>query len=672
MSRLGPNPSAAGVDPSIPPEERYEIIGRIAAGGMAEIYLSRMLVANGAQRECVLKRLMPELQSDHEFVQMFYDEANIASQLSHPNIVRIFELGELDGSLFIAMELLRGVNLRDLLARLHAQGQIIPIPIAVRIACSALEALDYAHRFSDAKGRPLNVVHRDVSPQNIIVTYDGTVKLVDFGVAKAEGRLHQTRAGLIKGKFAYMSPEQVSGGQVDGRSDLFALAEVFYEMLLQRHPFYANSDMEVLRAILDKDPPHPSALDSAFPAELGEIFMRAMRKAPGDRFGSAGQMQDALERFLQNNRTPATVAMLGRFMTDLFADRVQMEQRAREAGDDDALIDALTAGRSEEAAAAHERRRRDDSVRARVVRDETQDDFPTELPSDYGPRDRVVEISREPAQVQDPAERGAPAFIAHSGYTNPGVKPKDRFSSQVRGLFEEPGPGGAPPPDVGPGPLTPADMDEGELPTMLGTLSARELRELRTTGDLVRGAYNPGVTVGPPRGGRDTGTGVSVGPADPAMIHPPRVTRGPATPHPSTPAPYGVPTPAITGPVTPRSRTVVAQEEPPKSDRLGLIFFIAGLGALVGAIIYAGWLYTSSQSAVTELELWSTPGGAAIYLDGADTGARTPHSFRNVVADRPHAIEFRLDGHAPCVRELSPSAEAKQKVSCELTPLSGQ
>ncbi|MCA9549175.1 MAG: protein kinase [Myxococcales bacterium] len=658
-----------GVDPSIPPEERYEIIGRIAAGGMAEIYLSRMLTANGARRECVLKRLMPELQSDHEFVQMFYDEANIASQLSHPNIVRIFELGELDGSLFIAMELLRGVNLRDLLARLHAQNQPIPIPIAVRIACSALEALDYAHRFADAKGRPLNVVHRDVSPQNIIVTYDGTVKLVDFGVAKAEGRLHQTRAGLIKGKFAYMSPEQVSGSQVDGRSDLFALAEVFYEILLKRHPFYANSDMEVLRAILDKDPPHPSSVDGSFPPELGELLMRAMRKAPGDRFASAGQMQDALERFLQNNRTPATVAMLGRFMTDLFADRVQMEQRARDASDDDALIDALTAGRAEEAAHHHERRRGDSSsVRARVVRDESGGDFPTDIPSDYGPRDRVVEISREPAQVLDPAERGAPAFIAHSGYTNPGVRPRDRFSSQVRGLFDEPD---GPPPDDGAGPLAPADMDEGELPTMLGTLSARELQELRTTGDLARKAYNPGVTVGPPGRGRDTGTGVSVEPADPALVHAPRVTRGPVAPYPATPAPYATPVPSQSGSgVTPRSRTVVAQDDPPKSDRLGLVFFIAGLGALVGAIIYAVWLYTSSQAAVTELELRSAPSGASIYLDGADTGARTPHSFRNVVADRPHVIEFRMEGHAPCVRELSPSQEALQKVSCDLTPLS--
>ncbi len=664
MALTGPNPAAAGVDPSIPPEERYEIVGRIASGGMAEIYLARMQTANGQYRECALKRLMPELQSDQEFVQMFYDEANIASQLTHPNVVDIFELGELDGSLFISMELLRGVNLRDLLAHLHARNETIPIPIACRIACNALDALDYAHRFTDANGRRLNVVHRDVSPQNIIVTFDGTVKLVDFGVAKAEGRLHQTRAGLIKGKFAYMSPEQVSGGAVDGRSDIFALAEVFYEMLLKQHPFYAKSDMEVLRAILDKDPPHPSAIDGNFPPELGEIFVRAMRKAPGDRFGSAGQMQEAMEQFLQKNRTPATVTMLGQFLGELYGDRIEQERRARESGDEDALIDALTAGQAEAAPAPPAP---EPSSSAHVMRDELGDDFPTELPSDYGPRDRVVEVSREPQQVQDPAEAGAPAFLAHSGYSNPGTNPRDRFSSQVRGLFDD---------EPADAPHHPVDMavdDEGEMPTMLGTLSVDEMEELRRSGQAVRNSYNPGVSVGPPQpAARTSDHGISVGPVDPALRPQPRVTaaRMPNA-QPSgypTPQPNPYPTSNPKGVVTPRSRTVVATEPPPKSDRLGLVFFVAGLGALVGAIAYAGWLYTSNKSTVTALELNTTPPGAVILLDGADTGARTPRSFRNVPSDREHEIEFRLEGHAPCTRKVAPSDNTLQKISCDLKP----
>ena len=651
--------SPVGLDASTPPDDRYRIVGRIAAGGMAEIYLARMLSPSGVEREVVLKRLMPELQADQEFVQMFYDEANLASRLRHPNIVQIFELGELDGSLFIAMELLRGANLRDLLARLHLRNQPLPIPMAVRIACSALDALDYAHRFADPSGRKLNVVHRDVSPQNIIVTYDGTVKLVDFGVAKAEGRLHQTRAGLIKGKFAYMSPEQVSGGKVDGRSDLFALAEVFYELLLRRHPFYATSDMEVLRAILDKDPPHPNALEPNFPAALGEALMKAMRKAPGDRFATAGQMQDALERFLQESRTPATTAMLGRFMSDLFADRVDLERHARESADDDALIEALTAGRAEEIAAAEQQSRQ--AKRREPQAPVVDDAHPTHIPGEH--RDRVVEIARGPAASPDPAEPGAPAFLAHSGYTNPGAL-RQRFSSQVRNLFEDPAEGGAAPAFGGEdraGPTMPQEpaSDDAELPTMLGTLSAAELAELRGVASR-RG--EPEVSVGP---GGPRVTGVVVSPADPAVRGEVRITRNPP---PDPRARTGPATPVPQAQVTPRSRTVVASGgepvEPVKGDRLGLLFFIAGLGALVGAVAYAVWLYTS-QSSITEMQLETTPPGASILLDGADTGARTPHMLR-LPSDRPHAVEFQLEGYEPCARQVPASSAGPQAVTCAL------
>ncbi len=634
--------SSVGFDAALPPEERYRILGRIASGGMAEIYLARMRQPNGSEREIVLKRLMPELQSDQEFVQMFHDEANIAARLRHPNIVQIFELGELDGSLFIAMELLRGVNLRDLLARLHARGVALPIPIALRIMCGCLEALDYAHRFTDPAGKKLNVVHRDVSPQNIIVTYDGLTKLVDFGVAKAEGRLHQTRAGLIKGKFAYMAPEQVSGGKVDGRSDIFALSEVFYEILLKRHPFFAASDMEVLRAILDKDPPHPSALDGSFPPSLGEVLMRAMKKAPGDRFSTAGQMQDALERYLQEARTPATTAAVGDFISELFEDRLSLEQVAREHGDDDGLLQALTAGRAEEVAAqAHANPRRQAAPPAAIAHEDS-------APHHQGARDRVVEIARG----ADPADgAAAPAFMAHSGYTNPGLN--RRFTSQVRQLFDDPA--DAPPPR---GFETKEDTDEGELPTMLGQLSARELAELRGEAE----GFSPGVTVGPP----SRGTGVQVSAADPSARAEPKITR---TARPTAPPPLNPPPPAV----TPRSRTVLqtGQETPPKrqTDVFGLIIFLTGLGALIGAVVYAIYLYTSSSGSATPLaalEITTTPPGASIVLDGADTGARTPYTFPNVAANVSHSIELKLEGYQACLKTLAPTANPRETITCEL------
>jgi serine/threonine protein kinase len=652
----GRNRSTFVVDTSIPPEERYQIVGRIAAGGMAEIYLARARTVGGADAEVVLKRLLPELQADHEFVQMFHDEASIASRFRHPNIVHIHELGELDGSLFIAMELLRGVNLRDLLARLHAEGLSLPAPLAARIACSALEALDYAHRFADAGGRKLNVVHRDVSPQNIIVTWDGTVKLVDFGVAKAEGRLHRTRAGLVKGKFAYMSPEQVSGGKLDGRSDLFALAEVFYELLLKRHPFYAESDMEVLRAILDKDPPHPSALNAGFPPPLAEVLMRAMRKAPGDRYATAGQMSEALERFLQDSRATASTSQVGRFVSDLFADRLDAERDAREAGDDAALVDALAAGVPDGA-----------PQRAPAPKHRAQEIAPAPRSGPRsGPRDRALETTGSEPTL---APSGTPALLTAGG-PDPSALIQPRLSSEVRELFDDPSERTSPPTSHRAERDEHEIVDDTELPTMLGMLSAHQLAELRHPGGDPEVEVTPGpapVARAPVSPGALISGGVVVSPVEPGARRELRITPSALPPAVAT---GRAPTSGAAPLVSARSETVVAAEvrgEAPGSDRVGLLFFLAGLGALVGAVAYAVWLFGSRSPAMTEVVLESTPPGARILLDGADTGRRTPHTVR-IADDRPHAVELRLDGHPPCTRQLVPSGKERETLSCTFGP----
>lgn len=723
MSGYSPKVSSTGFDTSKPASERYRILGRIATGGMAEIYLARMLTSAGIEREVVLKRLMPELQTDQEFVQMFYDEARIASQMRHPNIVQIYELGELDGSLFISMELLRGVNLRDLLARVHNRDEQVPVPIAIRIACGAAEALSYAHRFTDAGGRLLNVVHRDVSPQNIILTYDGTVKLVDFGVAKAEGRIHQTRAGLIKGKFAYMSPEQISGQKIDGRSDLFALAEVFYELLLKRHPFYAATDMEVLRSILDVDPPHPLSLDSGFPAELATILVRGLQKNPGDRFPNAAAMHDALEAFLQAQRTPATTIMLGRYVRELFSDRVETEQRAREIGDEALLTESMTAGAAEPMRAPQPRRK--SQSRIQLPADGSGPDEGLLIPAAKSEtRDRVVEIARSPSSpVEDPAERGAPAFLAHSGYTDSGDR-KKRFKSQVRRLFDDPAdpasrPSSSDLPSLeesgdhptdrdlraegellrsdgeirrsdgelrrGDGEMLRGDeVDAGELPTMLGTISAQELAELRRVESTSSAESAPAVASGGTERSDpefDNGStrprspihfdGESARPdleetvspsrelrSDPAALKPPRRT-GQPTPEGGAKAAHPAHQPRGQPAVTPRSRTVVRQTQTAVStaDRWGLLLFIAGLGALAGAIIYAVILYAGAQVSVMRLEVRSTPPGAAIFFDGADTAALTPAVFQNVISSQEHTLELRLDGYETHKRKIPPASD---------------
>jgi len=612
-----PKPSAVGYDVTGDPADRYRIVGRIASGGMAEIYLARTSSKAGVEREVVLKRLLPELQGDHEFVQMFHDEARIASQLNHPNIVQIYELGELDGSLFIAMELIRGVNLRDLLARLHTANKQLPIPMAVRIACEALEGLNYAHSFVDGRGKKLNVVHRDVSPQNMIITYEGSVKLVDFGVAKAEGKLHQTRAGLVKGKFAYMSPEQITGGVVDGRSDLFAIAEVFYELLVRRHPFYASTDMDVLRSILDADPPHPSNIAAEFPRGLGDVFMRALKKKREERYVDAAAMQEALEHFLLDQRTPATTLMLGRFVRELFGDRMSVEQKARERGDDDLLIEAMTAGRAE---------------------------FIKSLGKGAIPRPG----SNDAEETEEPTEGGRRPKVLANDTTG------GRIRNEVRNLFDDDA--GTPKAER---PVLAAPMDDAaEMPTLMGTFSKAQMDEIRGRAAEAK-RISDDVAVGPAE--RKSPPVITRAPADPADMALETTLR----PTPASaldvaaPTPVSAPTPP---PVTARSATTMngadtssGTREIKRGDRLGIFFFIAGLGALIGAIVYAFVLLGPSRSATMVLRVSTQPPGAAIILDGQDIGARTPVKSMEVSADRPHEIELRLDGYVPHHATVSPA-----------------
>ncbi len=592
-------------------------MGRIAAGGMAEIYLARTTANAGVEREVVLKRLLPELQTDHEFVQMFYDEARIASQLNHPNVAQIFELGELDGSLFISMELIRGVNLRDLLARLHTSGRTLPLPLAVRVACEALEGLHYAHSFVDARGRRLNVVHRDVSPQNMILTYEGSVKLVDFGVAKAEGKLHQTRAGLVKGKFAYMSPEQITGGVVDGRSDIFALAEVFYELLLRRHPFYAATDVDVLRAILDADPPHPSLVDPQFPRSLGDILMRALRKNREERFEDAGAMQEALEHHLLESRTPATTIMLGRFIRELFSDRISAEQRARETGDDELLIEAMTSGRAEYLRSLGKGAIPRAEARAEPSPDSRQLPPPSVDPRALPPRAGGTQGAAVGGRFPDPAMFARPPETTGS-----------RLRNEVRGLFNDEDPL-VRPVDHPLGVVAPDHPDE--MPTLLGQVADQDVAQLRADALLRQreAAHDPyaqpmhsAPTTDLPRRRADGAPSVHIAEQTAPVVR----------------ALGSSPDPSLR-----ESTAIVPAPDSRRGDRLGLLFFLAGLGALIGAIAYAVSLL-AGDGGVANVHIKTDPPGASVFLDGHDIGARTPLTIPSVAVGRRHEVELRLDG----------------------------
>jgi serine/threonine protein kinase len=301
---------------------RYEVLGRIAFGGMAEIFLGRESTSVGASRYLVIKRILPHVADDDQFVQMFLDEARLAIQLNHPNICHIYEFGELEGSYFIAMEWVNGVPLGKLIRKARIVGGI-PIEIGVRIVAQMAEALYYAHRAKDALGKPMGIVHRDVSPHNIMVAYDGQVKLLDFGIAKASSHTSKTEAGVVKGKFSYMAPEQCLGKVVDQRADVFALGICLYETITGQALYHKENEYETMRAVIHDPVPLMREVRKDVPEALEAILKKALEKKMEDRYQTAGELQRALEGWVADSRRVVNAGSVGEMMEELYEEQIK-------------------------------------------------------------------------------------------------------------------------------------------------------------------------------------------------------------------------------------------------------------------------------------------------------------------------------------------------------------
>lgn len=277
------------------PFGKYLLLKRLAVGGMAELYLAR---DPDAQRMVVIKRILPYLAQQTEFVQMFLDEARIAAQLNHPNIIQVFELGSLEGAIFLAMEYVEGADLRKILQEELRIRSAVPPKIAASLAASLCAGLDYAHRRVGADGQPLGIIHRDISPQNLMVGFKGEVKLVDFGIAKANAFMERSQPGVIKGKFLYLSPEQLSHTRIDHRADIFAVGTMLYEIITGKSPFFKPTSEGVIYAIRIEEPPAPHVVSRLVPPAVSKVVMRCLAKNPDDRYQRAGEIQADLEAYL--------------------------------------------------------------------------------------------------------------------------------------------------------------------------------------------------------------------------------------------------------------------------------------------------------------------------------------------------------------------------------------
>jgi TonB family protein len=318
--------------PAIQPEDeeptdgtkfgQYVLIEKIATGGMAEVWKARMRGVEGFQKIVAIKKILPHLSDNQDFIEMFVDEAKLAAQLNHNNIIHIYDLGKIQSSYYIAMEYIDGYDLKNILKKAQERDQPLSVEIALFVASKIAAALDYAHRKRDFEDKEMGLVHRDVSPQNVLISEEGDIKLCDFGIAKAASKASHTQAGALKGKLQYMSPEQAWGRNIDRRSDIFALATVLFEMLTARKLFGGDNELSILEQVREARVTPPSEYNDEVTPQIDAIVLKALQKDPAGRYQTAGEMQRDLDAVLYSFRPTPTSADLAIYMHRLASSAV--------------------------------------------------------------------------------------------------------------------------------------------------------------------------------------------------------------------------------------------------------------------------------------------------------------------------------------------------------------
>ncbi|HEY0715925.1 MAG TPA: serine/threonine-protein kinase, partial [Polyangia bacterium] len=295
----------------------YHLLRKLGQGGMGEVFLAKRVRVGGFEKTFAVKRMLDSLAGSAEFVAMFFDEARLAARLDHINIAQIFDFGFADGYYYIALEHIPGEDVSAIITRMIDRGQPLPVEIVVRIVMDVCAGLHYAHTLAE-EGQPLGIIHRDVSPSNIMVSYQGAVKLLDFGIAKAASRVTATRTGNIKGKFLFVAPEQVRGEPIDARVDLFSLGITMFSLLTGEHPYRRDNEVATLNAIANADPPDVRTLRPDISEPTAAVVRKAMARDKNQRFQSAAEMGEALQAVL-NQLAPGTGAtQVAQVLLELF------------------------------------------------------------------------------------------------------------------------------------------------------------------------------------------------------------------------------------------------------------------------------------------------------------------------------------------------------------------
>jgi serine/threonine protein kinase len=319
-----------GPERATTPVGQYYLLDKIAQGGMAEIYKGLAYDLHGIKKTVVIKRILPQISSDPEFVNMLINEAKIAVMLSHGNIAHIYDLGKVGNDYFMVMEFVDGKSLSQIHKRSLKKGHMVPIDYVSYFISEVASGLNYMHRRSDEQGRNLGIIHRDISPQNVIISYSGTVKIIDFGIAKAAIQMNITESGVLKGKFAYMSPEQAKGEPMDHRSDIFSLGVILHELLTGKRLFKGKNKKETLKNVRRAAVPPPSSLRADLPKAMDKIVLKALNADPRKRYMWASELRDDLIRFIYTTHPDFQPSEITEYVRDLFKEDISEAQEQEE------------------------------------------------------------------------------------------------------------------------------------------------------------------------------------------------------------------------------------------------------------------------------------------------------------------------------------------------------
>lgn len=404
---------------------RYKLIEKIAAGGMAEVYKAKVEMFGGVEKIVVIKRILPQFNGDLEFMKMFEDEAKISSGLQHANLVHVFDFGRIDGSYYLAMDYVEGADLQSVLRECHFRRIPIPMELSVLLVSEMLRGLDYAHRKIDpSTGKKMGIVHRDISPANIMISYDGNVKLMDFGIAKAKSKSSTTQIGTLKGKYSYMSPEQAKGEDVDFRSDIFSCGIICYELVTGVRPFRGKSELEILERVKAARYDPPKAVNPHIPQRLSDIIDTALQQDREKRFQETGAFCDKLTAVLSEFDNRPDSGSLTKFLRKVFAEdgkknrtdlsaimekAVEGKPAPAKAGGTERNVPASGAG---ERSVSSDRIGPSHGAQVSVVEDEDEADAEIAANDDLPPIDFAVACMRFAAPEDDDGEQRVRQFVA--------------------------------------------------------------------------------------------------------------------------------------------------------------------------------------------------------------------------------------------------------------------